>query len=388
MYIGVKLRMYPNKGQKITISKTFGCTRLTSNKALDLRKSKYEKEGISISYKDTNQMLTNLKKDENFKFLNEVDSIALQQSLRDLDKAFKNFFKSGFGYPKFKSKKEHFKSYRTQNVNNNICVSLDGRYIKLPKLGYVKIRTTFKNFGIIKNATIEQTPSGKYYCVLDVEIEETKCTNNGGIVGLDMGLKSFYTTSSGFKCDNLKYYKNSQKKLKRMQRKLSRQIESHIKGYKIDGNKRFPQFDKPLLECKNIQKQRIKIARLQEHIANQRYDFLQKETSKLCKENQFIAVEDLNIKNMQRNHYLSKDIQDVSWSKFLTILEYKCAKYGTTLVKIPRFYASSQICSCCGNKNRQVKDLSIRKWICPKCNTIHDRDVNAAMNILNKALSM
>ena len=388
MYKGIELRIYPNKKQKELIAKTFGCTRLIYNKALDLRKSKYENEGIAIFYKDTNEMLTSLKKDKDFAFLNEVDSIALQQSLRDLDRAYKNFFNSKFGYPKFKSKKDNRKSYRTQNVNNNICVTMDNKYIKIPKLGYIKTRNTFKSFGKINNATIIQKPSGKYYCVLDVEVEETIKPNNGGIIGLDMGISNFYTTSMGYKCNNLKYYHNSQKKLARMQRKLSRQIESHIIDYKIEENKRFPQYDKPLLECKNIQKQRIKIARLQEYIANQRYDFLHKETLKLCKENQFIAVEDLNVKNMIKNHHLASNIQDVSWSKFLTILEYKCAKYGTTLIKVPRFYASSQICSCCGHQNKDIKNLAIKKWTCPECGTVHDRDINAAKNILNKALSM
>ena len=385
MYKGIKLRIYPNKKQKELIAKTFGCTRLIYNKALDLRKSKYENEGITIFYKDTNEMLTSLKKDEDFTFLNKVDSIALQQSLRDLDRAYKNFFKSKFGYPKFKSKKDNHKSYRTQNVNNNICVTIDNKYIKIPKLGYVKTRNRFTYFGKINNATIIQKPSGKYYCVLDVEVDEVTKSNNGGIIGLDMGISSFYTTSTGYKCNNLKYYHKANKKLARMQRKLSRQIQSHIIEFEEN---RKPVYDKPLLECKNIQKQRIKIARLQEYIANQRYDFLHKETLKLCKENQFIAVEDLSVSNMIKNHHLASNIQDVSWSKFLTILEYKCAKYGTTLVKIPRFYASSQICSNCGYQNKNIKNLAIRKWTCPECGTVHDRDINAAKNILNKALSM
>ena len=385
MYKGIELKIYPNKKQKELIAKTFGCTRLVYNKALDLRKSKYENEGITIFYKDTNEMLTLLKKDEDFAFLNEIDSIALQQSLRDLDRAYKNFFKSKFGYPKFKSKKDNHKSYRTQNVNNNICVTLDYKYIKIPKLGYVKTRNRFTYFGKVNNATIIQKPSGKYYCVLDVEVNEVIKSNNGGIIGLDMGISSFYTTSTGYKCDNFKYYHKANKKLARMQRKLSRQIESHIIKYEEN---RKPVYDKSLLECKNIQKQRIKIAKLQEYIANQRYDFLHKETLKLCKENQFIAVEDLSISNMIKNHHLASDIQDVSWSKFLTILEYKCKKYNTTLIKVPRFYASSQICSCCGHQNKDIKNLAIRKWTCLECGTVHDRDINAAKNILNKALSM
>lgn len=390
MLKGLRIRIYPNKQQKILIAKTFGCCRLIYNKGLALRKNTYENEGKSIGYKETNAMLTSLKKEDGFSFLKEVDSIALQQSLRDLDKAYKNFFRNKFGYPRFHSKHDSFASYRTQNVNNSICATLDGKHVKLPKLGYVKAKVTYDLFSAkINNATIERMPSGKYFCVLNVEVDTPSYSNDGCMVGIDLGIKTFYTDSNNFVCENKKLISKSAKKLRKEQRKLSRMIESHIIGYK-QGKKggRIPIYNKPLSECKNIQKQRIKVARIQEHIANQRNDFLQKESTKLVRENQIIGLENLNVKGMVRNHKLAKAISDVSWSKFVTMLEYKAPLYGTEIVKVPRFYASSQICSCCGRQNPKVKDLSVRNWICPKCGTYHDRDHNAAINILNKALEI
>lgn len=223
MLKGLRIRIYPNKQQKILIAKNFGCCRLIYNKGLALRKNTYENEGKSIGYKETNAMLTSLKKEDDFSFLKEVDSIALQQSLRDLDKAYKNFFRNKFGYPRFHSKHDSFASYRTQNVNNSICATLDGKHIKLPKLGYVKAKVTYDLFSAkINNATIERMPSGKYFCVLNVEVDTPSYSNDGCMVGIDLGIKTFYTDSNNFVCENKKLISKSAKKLRKEQRKLSR----------------------------------------------------------------------------------------------------------------------------------------------------------------------
>ena len=363
MLKGMKFRIYPNKEQQHIIHKTFGCSRFIYNQGLSLRSNEF-KNGNSIGYKETNTMLSSYKKSEKFAWLKEVDSVALQQSLRDLDRAYKNFFAKRAAAPTFKSKHNHNKSYRTQCINNNICVA--GKYIKLPKLGYVKSKISMPVTGKINNATIEQVPSGKYFCVLNVEVGQPVYENAGCIVGIDVGIKEFYSDSNGNIVNNPKYLNKSMCNLVKEQRKLSRM-------------KKF---------SKNWNKQRIKVARLHEKITNQRNDFLHKESTKLLRENQIICIEDLNVKGMVRNHKLAQHIASCSWSKFFAMLEYKATWSGNEIIKVPTVYPSSQTCSCCGYKNPLVKNLSVREWECPKCHTRHDRDTNASINILNKGLSV
>ena len=359
---GVKFRIYPNKVQENLILQTFGCCRLIYNKGLDMRDKAY-KNGYKANYTQTSAMLTNLKNDDNFGFLKLVDSIALQQSLRDLDRAYQNFFKKRAKPPQFKSKHNNHQSYRTLNQGNNIRIV--SNYLKLPKLGYVKVKQSME-VGHINNVTIEKTPTGKYYAVLNVNFELEFKQNNGNSIGIDVGLKEFYTDSNSNKVDNPKYFEKSEKKLKREQRILSRKQKG----------------------SKNRNKQRIKVARVYEKITNQRNDFLQKESTKLVRENQTIAIEDLNVKGMVKNHHLAKAISNVSWSKFFEMLEYKATWYGNKIIRVPTFFPSSQTCNNCGQANPLVRNLSVREWECPFCHTKHDRDYNAAINILNKGLSL
>lgn len=359
---GVKFRIYPNKEQENLILQTFGCCRLIYNKGLDMRDKAY-KSGEPVNYTQTSAMLTNLKNDDNFTFLKLVDSVALQQSLRDLDRAYQNFFKKRAKFPQFKSKHNNHQSYRTLNRGNTVRIV--GNYLRLPKLGYIKVRQSME-IGRINNVTIEKTPTGKYFAVLNVDFEPEFKPNNGNSIGIDVGLKEFYTDSNGNKIDNPKYLEKSEKKLKREQRRLSRKQKG----------------------SKNRNKQRIRVAKVHEKITNQRNDFLQKESTRLVRENQTICIEDLNIKGMLRNHRLAKAISSVSWSKFFIMLKYKATWYGSEIVRVPTMYPSSQTCSCCGYKNPLVKNLAIRSWKCPQCHTNHDRDTNASINILNKGLSL
>ena len=362
MQKGIKFRIYPNREQKNLINQTLGCCRLIYNKGLAMRNEAY-KTGNKISYSQTSAMLTDLKKQEEFAFLKVVDSIALQQSLRDLDRGFVNFFQKRAAYPVFKSKHNHHQSYRT--INQNKSIRIVGRYIKLPKLGYVKIRQSME-VGKINYVTVERTPTGKYFAVLNIEFEPQPRPNNGGRIGIDVGIKEFYSDSNGDVVSNPKYLERSMRKLVREQRRLSRKQKG----------------------SSNRKKQRVKVASVHEKITNQRNDFLQKQSTMLIRENQTVCIEDLHVKGMIRNHKLAQHIASASWSKFFEMLEYKAAWYGNEIIKIPTMYPSSQTCSCCGYRNPLVKNLAVRTWECPECHAVHDRDTNASMNILKKGLQM
>ena len=359
---GVIFRAYPDKAQQELINKILGCSRLVYNKGLAFRNEQYAK-GEKTGYNQTSAMLTSMKKEEKYSFLKEADSIALQQALRDLDKAFVRFFEKKANHPVFKSKHHYQLSYRTLNQQNSIRI--EGNRIRLPKLGYLKIRQS-EEVGHINNVTVRRTATGKYFVVLNVDFEPEKKEECNSFTGIDVGIKSFYTDSNGNVVNNPKYLEKSQEKLKREQRKLSRKKKN----------------------SKNKQKQRKRVARVHEKIVNQRNDFIHKITTKLVSENQVIAVEDLNIKGLLKNHKLARAISSVSWSKFYDTLEYKAEWYGREVIRVPTMYPSSQTCSKCGYKNPLVKNLSVRTWECPCCHAKHDRDLNASVNILNKGLSV
>lgn len=359
---GIRFRIYPNKEQKVLLAKTFGCVRSVYNKGLALRIDTY-KAGGKADYCLTNRMLTELKHSPEHAYLNEVDSIALQQSLRDLDMAYTNFFKHLAGYPRFKSKKDHHFRYRTINQKGNIRI-VNGK-LKLPKVGLLKIRLSMP-VANIHSVTVEQEPSGKYYAVINMEFDHAPLANAGGTVGIDLGLTDFYTDSYGHSVSNPRHLEKAERSLAREQRRLSRKVKG----------------------SSNYEKQRIKVARKHENVVFRRDDFLFKEANKLISENQVICIESLNVRGMVRNRKLAKHISSASWGRFTRILEYKADWNGNTLVKVPTFFPSSQTCSCCGYRNPKTKDLSVRRWECPVCHTGHDRDQNAAVNILNKGLAM
>ena len=356
-----KYRLYPNKEQEIYFTKCFGCVRFIYNKMLN-DKIEY--------YKENKKMLntTPAQYKKEFKWLKDVDSLALANAQMNLDKAYKNFFRDkSVGFPKFKSKKSNYYSYTTNNQKDTIYI-VDNKYIKLPKLKTLvrtKLHRQIPKDGKIKSATISKNPSGKYYISILVEQEIHELSKNEFAIGIDLGLTDFAITSDGVKYTNPRYLKKSLNKLSIEQRKLSRKKKG----------------------SKNRNKQRIKVARLHGKISNQRKDFLHKLSSELINENQVICLEDLFVKEIQQNKYLSQSVSDVGWYEFRRQLEYKAKWYGRTIIIIDKWYPSSQICSNCGC-NTGKKDLSIREFDCPFCGKHHDRDINASINILHEGLRL
>ncbi len=358
-----KYRIYPDSEQRIQIAKTFGCCRFVYNQTLAYRKEIYGKEKKSVSKTDCNNYCNRELKKE-YEWLKEVDKFALTNAIYNMDSAYQTFFREHAGYPKFKSKHDNHKSYTTNFTNGNIAVDFEKENVKLPKLKEVKAKLHRDFRGQIKSAAVSQVPSGKYYVSILVETEHKDLPHTKQNIGLDLGIKDICITSDGKKYENPKIIKKYEKQLAKLQRQLA---------HKEKGSN-------------NYCKKKKQIALCHEKIANTRKDYLHKISHKIISENQVIVSENLQIKNMVKNYHLAKSITDVSWYELTRQLKYKAEWNKRKYIKINTFYASSQICCVCGYQNTETKNLSVREWICPACGTKHDRDVNAAKNILAEGL--
>ena len=360
-----KFRLYPNLEQKIFFEKTFGCSRFIWNQMLADRIAYYEETGKTL--RNTPAQYKN-----EFPWLKEVDSLALANAQLNLNKAYKSFFQSKFGFPNFKSKKTA-QSYQTNNQKGTISL-LDGK-VKLPKVGWVKLKLHHQPKGVIKSATISKTATGKYFISILCEEEIVPLPKTDSNLGIDLGLENFAILSTGEKIGNPKFLTSLSKKLAKEQKILSRRgLLAKEKGMKLS-------------ESSNYQKQKLKVARLHEKIANQRKDFLHKLSTNLIKNHDVICIEDLASRNLMKNHHLARSIGDASWTEFIRHLHYKADWYGKKIITISRWFPSSQLCSSCG-VNSGKKGLSIREWTCENCGTHHDRDINASLNILEEGLRL
>lgn len=353
-----KYRLHPNKEQAIFFEKSFGCVRYVYNWALNKRIEAYQKDGTRIGWVDCCKMLTNLKRQEDTKWLCEVSNQSLQSSIRNMDSAFTRFFREKRGFPKFKSKKHNRQSFQ---LVQQVLVDFENNRVSLPKIGKVKFGKNRTFDGKIGTCTISKTTTNKYYISILVEdnkpIPQKALISNETSVGIDVGIKDFAVLSNGEVYSNPKYLEKDEKRIKVLQKRLSK---------KQKGSNRY-------------ERAKLLLARRYEKISNKRTDFLHKVSSKIVCENQTIIIEDLNVEGMLKNHCLAKHISSASWSEFFRQLQYKCEWYGKNLIRIGRFEPSSKMCLC-GYINKELS-LKDRVWDCPRCGRHNDRDLLAAINI-------
>ena len=368
---GYKYRIYPTKEQEIQLSKTFGSCRFVYNQLLAKRIELYKEEQKSLSKTDCNNYCNRELKKE-YLWLKEVDKFALTNSIYDLDSAYQNFFrrvKQGnekAGFPHFKSKHDHYYSYKTNFTNNNIKIDFENNRVQLPKLKWVSCNLHRQFTGRILFATISKTPSDKYFVSFNVETEHEVLESNNNSIGIDLGIKDLLITSDGEVYDNQKLTYKYENQLAKLQR----------------------QFAKKKKGSSNWNKHRIKIARLHEKITNTRKNNLHKISSKIIQDNQLIFSEDLNIKGMVKNHNLAKSIHDCGWYELTRQLTYKAEWNNKLYKKVNRCFPSSQLCNICNYQNKDTKNLVVRVWTCPQCGVVHDRDKNASINILKEGLRL
>ena len=371
MLITYKARIYPNKRQRELIERTFGCSRFVWNHMLDRSNKMYHRRGESFSRFDMCYALTGLK--HVYPWLYEVDSTALTTTIDNLNEAKQAFFRKDAGFPLFKSKRNPVKSYTTKSA----CIHYKDEFVRLPKLGELRMHNHKLpvNGCKIKRATVSMNAANEYYVSLLVEEDIVVLPKTSNVIGIDVGVDSFLVDSNGNKIANPLFYSKSQNMLAKEQRMLARKVKG----------------------SNNYNKQKLKVAKQQLKIQRQREHFHNCIAKQLTDENQVICVESLNVKGMLKTKKklprraergFHKSIADVGWTQFITKLEAKAQTTGRTVVKVPQYYPCSQRCHCCGYINPATKDLSIRVWVCPECSAKHDRDVNAAINILQEGIRM
>ena len=360
VHLSHKYRAYPTDGQTQLLARTFGSARFVWNSILDWRSKEYTLNGAKIGYVKSAAKLTEMKQQPELSWLYDVSNVALQQALRNQDKAFSNFFAKRGKYPAFKSKHDK----QSIRLMSNAFRIKDGALFIAKSdepLRFVESRPLPEK---VTSITISKDAAGRYFVAFQGEAEKAKRPVTDKAIGIDLGLTHFIATSAGEKIEAPKIYRKHEANLARYQRAMSRKVKG----------------------SKNRNRARVKVARLHARIADTRKDFLHKLSTRIIRENQTVSIEDLNVAGLQKNHCLAKSISDASWSEFTRQLEYKAAWYGRTFVKINRWYPSSQICSCCGHRDGK-KALNVREWACSECGTIHDRDVNAAININTAGLA-